>query len=135
MSRKEAAIQLKLAKAKSLLSEVETLMKMKFYTTAISRLDYSCYHASRALLLTKDIVPKTHKGVSKMLHEHFVHKGLFDPAKATFYNKILEERIEDDYNDFIILDEAEVIGFIEPAKQYVEYVSNLIEEYFDTEKN
>jgi len=44
------------------------------------------------------------------------------------------ERIEDDYNDFMILDEKEVIGFIEPSKQYVEYVSKLIEEYFDAQR-
>jgi hypothetical protein len=31
----------------------------------------------------------------------------------------------------MIQDEEEVIGFIEPAKQYVEYVSKLIQTYFD----
>lgn len=31
----------------------------------------------------------------------------------------------------MILDEKEVVDFIEPAKQYVEYISKLIETYFD----
>jgi len=61
-----------------------------------------------------------------MLHEYFVHKGLFDSAKAAFYDQILEERIEDDYSDFMILDEAEVEGFIEPTKEYVAYIEKVV---------
>ena len=34
---------------------------------------------------------------------------------------------------FMIADEKEVIEFIEPAKQYVEYISELIEAYFDAQ--
>ncbi len=132
MNRKAEAIGLKLAKAKALLSEIDGLMKMRFYTTAISRLYYSCYHATRALLLTYDQVPKTHKGVSKMLHEHFVSKGLFDLKQAAFYDNILHERIEDDYNDHMISDEKDVIEFIDPTKEYVAYVNTLVQAYLDT---
>jgi len=42
----------------------------------------------------------------------------------------MDERVQSDYDDFIIFDEAQVIGLIEPSKQYVEYVSTLIEKYF-----
>ncbi len=101
----------------------------------VNRLYYSCFHTTKALLLTKDLMPKTHKGTSSILHEHFVNKGLFDSAKAAFYDKLMEERIEDDYNDFMILEEKKVIHFIEPAKQYVEYVSKLIEGYFANQRN
>ncbi len=43
MSNKEASIQLKLAKAKSLLAEADVLMKLKFYITVINRLYYSYF--------------------------------------------------------------------------------------------
>ncbi|TDH26411.1 HEPN domain-containing protein [Segetibacter sp. 3557_3] len=129
MNRKAEAIELKLTKAKSLLSEIDGLMNMRFYTTAISRLYYSCYHATRALLLTIDLVPKTHKGVSKMLHEHFVNKDLFNIDHAAFYNNLMHERIDDDYNDHMISDENEVIAFIDPTKAYVAYIETLIHAY------
>jgi len=64
MSNKNASIQLKLAKARSLLAEVDVLMQHQFFITAVNRLYYSCFHATKALLLTKDMVPKTHSGVN-----------------------------------------------------------------------
>lgn len=131
MKIKSDLIKLKLKKAKGFLLEVEPLMNLKFYTTVINRLYYSCFHATSALLLTKDIAPKTHKGVANMLHHEFVNKGLFDHDKAAFFGDLLQERIQDDFNEFLIMDENEVSEFIEPAKQYVEYVSKLIQEYFD----
>jgi len=53
MSNKEASIGLKMNKAKSLLAEVHILMQHKFYTTAINRLYYAFFHATKALLLTR----------------------------------------------------------------------------------
>lgn len=131
MTLKNETIKLKLSKARSFISEVESLMENKFYNSAISRLYYGCFHATKALLLTKDLTPKTHKGTSSTLHENFVQTGLFDREKAIFFDGLMKQRIEDDYNDFLILDEDEVIKFIEPAKQYVEYVNKLIELYFN----
>ena len=65
-----------------------------------------CFHATKALLLTRDLVPKTHSGVVAMLHQHFVQAGLFDFEQASFFSRLMQERIEDDYNDVIIIDEA-----------------------------
>jgi uncharacterized protein (UPF0332 family) len=135
MSLKDETIKLKLSKAHSLLSEIDIMMTNKFYTSVVSRLYYSCFHATKALLLTKELMPKTHRGTSAILHQHFVNTGLFNNDKAIFFDKLMEERIEDDYNDFMIVDESEVIGFIEPSKQYVEYITRLIESYFNSQRN
>ena len=45
------SIQLKLRKAKALLSEADILFQNKFYSTVINRLYYSCFHATKAILL------------------------------------------------------------------------------------
>jgi len=126
MSTKEEAIKLKLAKSKNLLAEVEILIEHKFFQTAINRLYYACFHATRALLLTKNIIPKTRSGVVAMLHKHFVQDGSFDTQHASFYSRLMQERIEDDYSDLLAVDETEVLEFIEPAKNYIEYISNRI---------
>jgi uncharacterized protein (UPF0332 family) len=130
MSNKDASIQLKLAKAKNLLSEVDVLMKHRFFATVINRLYYSCFHATKALLLTKDQVPKTHSGVVSALHQHFVQNSSFDFNHASFFSRLMQERLEDDYNDFIVVDENEVSAFIGPAKEYVAYIESLINNYF-----
>ncbi len=108
------------------MAEVDVLMFNKFYITAINRLYYSCFHATKALLLTKDLVPKTHSGVVTLLHQHFVQNGLFDLEHASFFSRLMQERIEDDYNDFMIVDEDEAAEFVTPAKEYLSYIENLI---------
>jgi uncharacterized protein (UPF0332 family) len=131
MSRKGEAIKLKLQKSRLLMMEVETLLAHKFYNTLINRLYYSCYHATKALLLTKDLVSKTHSGSLSLLNQKFVQENKFDQVQATFFKSLMNERVESDYDDFMIYDEALVISFIEPAKKYQEYVFNLVEKYLE----
>ncbi len=126
MNDKQATILLKLSKASALMDEVDILMQHRFYTTAVNRLYYSCYHATKALLLTVDLVPKTHSGVVSMLSKHFVQTGNFDLAHAAFFSRLMQERIEDDYSDFMTLNEAEVKELIEPAKAYLHYIEQLL---------
>ncbi|MDB5193875.1 MAG: hypothetical protein JWQ96_3438 [Segetibacter sp.] len=60
--------------------------------------------------------------------------GLFDENRAAFFSRLFNERLEDDYNDLLIMDESEVTGYIEPAKEYVEYVSTLIKKHLDAQE-
>jgi hypothetical protein len=61
-----------------------------------------------------------------MLHQHFVQAGSFDFEQASFFSRLMQERIEDDYNDVIFLDEVEVKEYIEPAIAYITYIEQLI---------
>jgi uncharacterized protein (UPF0332 family) len=126
MTEKDQAIALKLEKARVLMSEVEVQLQNRFYTTAINRLYYSCFHATKALLLTKDLTPKTHSGVVSMLHQHFVSEGFFDIAHAAFFSKLMQERIDDDYGDFMRAEFDEVKEYIAPAKEYIAYIERVI---------
>jgi uncharacterized protein (UPF0332 family) len=63
MDRKEAAIQLKLVRAKSLLREVPVLLEQQFHHTAVNRLCYACFHITKALLLTKDPYARLPEGI------------------------------------------------------------------------
>lgn len=132
MSDKNASIKLKLTKARNLLAEVDVLITCKFYITAINRLYYSCFHATKALLLTKDLIPKTHSGVVSNLYQHFVQRGDFAFEQASFFSRLMQERIEDDYNDFMIVDEEELKEFIGPAKEYILYVEGLVALYLES---
>jgi uncharacterized protein (UPF0332 family) len=87
------AIEPKLAKAKNLLAEVDVLVQHKFYMTAINRLYYRCCHVTKALLLTKDLISKSHSGTVSMLHQYFVQEGVFDFNQASFFSRLMQERI------------------------------------------
>lgn len=119
-------IELKLKKARSFLNEADILLENKFYTTVINRLYYSCFHATKALLLTKDLIPKTDSGVINQLHQHFVQPGEFDTQQASFFSRLMQERIEEDYSDSIIEDADTTEEFIKPARDYIDYIETLI---------
>jgi uncharacterized protein (UPF0332 family) len=123
---KRLSIQLKLEKAKSLLAEIDVLTEHEFYSTAINRIYYACFHSTKALLLTKDIIPKTHNGVVAMLHKYFVLEGLFDIEKASFFSRLMQERVDDDYSDLAIISKALVEEFFILSKDYVDYIQKLI---------
>jgi uncharacterized protein (UPF0332 family) len=126
MTVREQAIQLKLEKAKEAMTEIDFLIEKKYYNTAINRLYYSCFHATKALLLTKDLTSKTHKGVVILLHKHFVEENLFDKERANFFAKLMDERNDSDYGDFLIVSFEDVKPFILPAKEYLNYTIGLI---------
>ena len=126
MNKKEDSIKNKIEKAVSLMNEVDILMENTFYTTAISRLYYSCFHVTKALLLTKNLIPKTHRGVDVLLHEHFVKVNEFDPEQASFFGTLMQERMDDDYSDYMIVNIGEIVTYIKPAKSYLLYVLSLI---------
>ncbi len=131
MSRRDEAIKIKMKKAAALMKEVDVLFENEFYDTLINRLYYSCFHATKALLLTKDLVSKTHSGTVSILNQRFVKENTFDIRHAAFFKSLMNERVQSDYDDFIITDESQVNEFIQPAKEYLEYVSQLIKKYLN----
>lgn len=128
MTDRWLSIQLKMTKAKTLLSEVEILINHKGYNSIISRLYYACYHATSALLLTKGLQSKSHKGLSVVLNKEFVLKGYFDIEKSAFFARLMQERMDEDYGDFIVIDEEIINEFYEPSKEYIQYIEILVNE-------
>lgn len=133
MNKREKEVQLKLQKSAAMMAEVEILLQNKFYNTAINRLYYSCFHLTTALLLLKNFTPKTHSGVGILLNKEFVQKEMFDVQHASFFTKLMNERIESDYGDYLIIDETDVDEFFEPAKLYVQYVTKMINDLLQKE--
>jgi uncharacterized protein (UPF0332 family) len=65
--------ELLLKRAASKLSAAKVLFREGYYDDVVSRAYYSMHFAARALLLTKDIAPKTHKGLVSKFGLEFVN--------------------------------------------------------------
>jgi hypothetical protein len=63
-----------------------------------------------------------------------VQPGNFDTAQASFFSRLMQERIEEDYTDAMIEDEENTRSFIEPAQNYVAYIETLIGNIFSENK-
>lgn len=128
MNKQSAAIKFQLQKANQLLRDAEILVEHGGLTSVISRLYYACFHATTALLQTKNLVAKTHTGLITVLHKEFVLKKEFDAEQSKFFSSLLKERMDDDYGSSLVTDIEEVTGFLQPAKKYIDYIANLIQE-------
>lgn len=90
--------KLLLERAESKLSAAKVLLKEGYYDDAVSRAYYSMYFAARALLLTKDIPPKTHKGLISKFGLEFINTGFIERTYGRALNVAEEDREDADYS-------------------------------------
>jgi uncharacterized protein (UPF0332 family) len=122
----ETAILAKMSKAKSLLQELPLLIQFGYHSNAISRMYYACYHATQALLLTKNIITKTHNGQINQLHNEFVSTGNFDKTQAAFLSLLLNLRIDSDYSDEINFKRDDIGELMEKTNSYINFITSII---------
>lgn len=65
-------VQCYLEEANEKLDSAKLLLENEYFKDAVSRAYYCMYNAARALLLTKDVSPKTHKGLIAKFGEEFM---------------------------------------------------------------
>ena len=76
----------RITSAKRLLREIEDLIRLGYYNTAMNRMYYACFYAVSVLLLHEEIDGvKTHEGVRQMFGKHFVQTGIIPREWGRFY--------------------------------------------------
>jgi len=113
--------------AEEKLEAAEYLLEGGFYNDAASRAYYSMFYSARALLSTKEIYPKRHKGVISKFGLEFVKKGFVEDVygRALSYAKDRREVADYDIEKNIGKEEAEAI--VEDAEMFLERIKTAIE--------
>lgn len=62
-------------RGKDSLKSAEALVELDLILDGLSRAYYAALHHARALLLTIDIIPKSHKGALTLFSLHFIKTG------------------------------------------------------------
>jgi len=89
-----------------------------YYEDCISRAYYSMYLAAKALLKTRKIEVKTHKGVISKFGSEFIEDGTIEKEYSKSIHKIEELREESDYLTFRKITEKEAKTVILDAKKF-----------------
>jgi uncharacterized protein (UPF0332 family) len=92
----------------------------------VNRLYYACFYAVSALLASKEIYSKSHSGIKQMFGLHFVTTGIIDEKLSKFYTKIFSLKQSGDYEDFCDYEKADVLELIEPAKELVNKIEQIL---------
>ena len=123
---KTDVVKFRLEKANSTFAEITILVQNELYRTAANRLYYACYYAATALLINNGYETHTHSGVKTLLGLHYIKGNKIDKSLGKMYSQLFNLRQDSDYEDWIDIDESDILPFIAPAKQFIETIENLI---------
>ena len=120
-------VQHRVENAQKTLFEVDILVRNNLFNIAVNRVYYACYYAVSALLLYYNIKSRTHSGNIQMFGLHFINNGLITEASGDFYTKLYTMRHKGDYEDFIEYQEADVLVLLNPAKQLIDRITEILD--------
>jgi len=123
--RKELVVY-RIAKARETFEEVKLHIENELWSTAVNRLYYACYYAVIALLIDKEIQPRTHNGVRQMFGLHFIKTGVVDNSLGKFFTDIYDMRQTGDYDDYIEFSKDDIMDLIEPANDLISKAEDLL---------
>ena len=123
---KKSIVKYRLDKAKDALFDVTISIQNCRWNNAANRLYYACFYAAMALLIHDGYEARTHNGVKTLLGIHYVNTGMIEEALINAYRKMFNLRQTGDYDDLIVINKDDVLRLLEPAKQFIKTIENLI---------
>lgn len=124
----EKEVQAELALAFETLTEAEDDLVKRQLRSAVSRGYYAVFHAARAVLWTKGLAPKSHKGVLQQFGQHLVLPGLVDKELGVTLKDAFDERELADYHALTgNFELADVERLVTCARKFVERMERLLE--------
>lgn len=86
--------------------ELETsrlLLSNQHYRAAVSRAYYAMYYATQALLASRNVTSRTHKGIIQQFSQHFVKPGELPTQMVTDLKRVYDLRQLSDYEAAVVL--------------------------------
>ena len=123
---KEVIVQYRLERAVETLAEAKDLINLSRWYGAANRLYYACYYAVSGLLIKNGYTARTHSGVLGLFGKHFVLTKIISREQNKLYSTLFDLRQGGDYNDWIIIEEEDIVPLIEPVEEFIEKIENLI---------
>jgi len=123
---RNAVVFLRLNNAKQTLDDAKIIAENKLWKAAANRLYYACFYAANALMVRFGLEAKTHAGVIRLLGLHFVSKNLINKESGDAYQKLFALRQKSDYDDWVVVEESDIMPLIEPAEKFITEIENLV---------
>jgi len=125
---RDAVVNYRINKSEAALKEAEGNFQLGFWTVVANRLYYSCYYIVSALLIKNGFIVQTHGGAIRLFGLHFVAKGIVPKEIGKLHGKLFELRQTGDYDDVYSLEKEDVEFLIEPTKEFVDTIKELIKQ-------
>ena len=115
-----------LRRAEKALKAAKILLEYDELEDSASRAYYAMFHAIKALLYSKGIKSKSHKGTISLFGEHIIKRGILDREFADAVRKAFDLRQKSDYEIYTGLSEEVVKELIDKAEKLIEEAKKII---------
>ena len=119
-------IQYHLDEAEERLGSAMLLLEKGYYKDAVNRAYYCMYNAARALLLTMDISPKTHKGLIAKFGQEFMKMEKEARDYATILSKAEDLREIADYGIYKEISRELAESTVDDAERFLEKIREVL---------
>lgn len=113
-------------RGKSALEEAKILFANRKYDGAVSRGYYAAFHYACAVLLSHGLEARSHRGLQRLFHLHFIKAKIFDEEIGVILGHAQKAREEADYYPEIAFSEktagdrlAEVENFVAQMRKFL----------------
>jgi len=119
-------VEASLGRAEKALKSAKLLEENEELADAASRAYYAMFHATRALLFSKGVNAKTHKGAISLFGEKIVKQGIMGEEYADMLRKAFDLRQKSDYEIYAEPRVELVKEVIKNAEQFIKRVKELV---------
>ena len=123
---RKSVVLLRLDNAKQTLEDAKIIANNRLWKATANRLYYACFYAASALMVKFGFEAKKHSGIIRMLGLNFVSKNLISNELGDVYYKLFSLRQKGDYDDWIVVNEFDIMPLFEPAEQFIKTIEKLI---------
>lgn len=123
---RKTMVYLEMEKADRFLKQASMMCDMELWDMAANRYYYACFHAVQALFIHNGLASRRHKGMLSQLGLHFIKKGVIEDRLGAFLTRMEQLREKGDYNCIFEVTKDELLTFVEPAKEIVDKIKQLI---------
>jgi uncharacterized protein (UPF0332 family) len=115
-------------KAERALKSARLLLDNEDFEATVSRTYYAMFYIVEAILLTKNLKFKSHRGVISAFGQHFIKTEIFPKELSKQLRNAMDKRYEGDYEYITKISKDEAKKLLDTGKSFVnrliEYLTN-----------
>ena len=123
---RKTMVGLEMEKANRFLKQADMMRDMEQWDIAANRYYYACFHAVQVLFIHNGLSTRRHSGMLTQFGLHFIKTGIIEDRLGAFLTRMEQLREKGDYNCLFDVTKDELLTFVEPAKELIAKITQLI---------
>lgn len=128
---KKELVKYRLQRAFETYEDALLLASSNKWNSAMNRLYYAAFYAVSALVLLENRTTFSHNGVKIFFSERFIKTGKLALSDGKLFSQLFTWRQKGDYDDLFDFDEKTVSPYLDPVKNFIDKISNIIQVSLD----